>query len=146
MLPATCDGDRERTQKSPLSTTAGRGADRRERGGCTGSARCRGESADSGRHSARTSGRCPCTVHWDAVVTASCEAFCESTYAAYQKLIQSQPQPAVKPSVRTEDFNKLRLLTVTTTASCEAFCEYYEDGNLTLYLSQPQPAVKPSAS
>lgn len=31
-------------KKSPLPTTAGRGADRRERGGCTGSARCRGES------------------------------------------------------------------------------------------------------
>ena len=45
MLPATCDGDRERTQKSPLPITAGCGADRRERGGCTGSARCRGKRA-----------------------------------------------------------------------------------------------------
>ena len=29
------------------------------------------------RHNARTSERCPCVVRWDAVVTASCEAFCE---------------------------------------------------------------------
>ena len=31
------------------------------------------------RHNARTSERCPCVVRWDAVVTASCEAFCEAT-------------------------------------------------------------------
>ena len=44
MLPATCEGIVSGRKKSPLPTTAGRGADRRERGGCTGSARCRGES------------------------------------------------------------------------------------------------------
>ena len=44
VLPATCEGIVSGRKKSPLPTTAGRGADRRERGGCTGSARCRGES------------------------------------------------------------------------------------------------------
>ena len=52
------------------------------------------------RHSARTSGRRPCAARWDAVVTASCEAFCEP------KRMGHLPERRV-----------------TTTASCEAFCE-----------------------
>ena len=35
------------------------------------------EHSSPRRHSARTSGRCPCAARWDAVVTASYEAFCE---------------------------------------------------------------------
>ena len=53
------------------------------------------------RHNARTSERCPCVVRWDAVVTASCEAFCElkEPHGIKYKYL-SQPQPAVKPSAR----------------------------------------------
>ena len=47
-------------KKSPLSTTAGRGADKRERGENAPAAPMQGESAGSERHSARASGRCPC--------------------------------------------------------------------------------------
>ena len=50
------------------------------------------------RHSARTSGRRPCAARWDAVVTASCEAFCEFSSSSFSSS-KSQPQLAVKPSV-----------------------------------------------
>ena len=52
------------------------------------------------RHNARTSERCPCVVRWDAVVTASCEAFCEEIWNCKRSPWESQPQPAVKPSAR----------------------------------------------
>ena len=53
------------------------------------------------RHNARTPGRCPCVVRWDAVVTASCEAFCEFIYGVSRAVRnKSQPQLAVKPSAR----------------------------------------------
>ena len=52
------------------------------------------------RHSARASGRCPCAARWDAVVTASYEAFCElDNPIVFVRKEYSQPQLAVKPSV-----------------------------------------------
>ena len=98
------------------------------------------------RHSARASGRCPCAARWDAVVTASCEAFCEKnklflenkssvtttasceafceeTFFVNGMQFESQPQPAVKPSVSAWHPCLSDLHVVTTTASCEAFCE-----------------------
>ena len=81
------------------------------------------EHSSPRRHSARTSGRCPCAARWDAVVTASCEAFCEC--------VSSLSSSSIHP--------------VTTTASCEAFCEIGVFGGcLIMILSQPQLAVKPS--
>ena len=59
------------------------------------------EHSSPRRHSARTSGRRPCVARWDVVVTASYEAFCELLTMLKEFLIvRSQPQPAVKPSVR----------------------------------------------
>ena len=126
------------------------------------------ESAGSGRHSARASGRRPCAVRWDAVVTegfiadcdhislrdqmslpvtttASCETFCEPKCSTICPLVESQPQPAGKPSASLQVSGHPEHLTVTTTASCEAFCE-------SIFFmccfgaSQPQPAVKLSVS
>ena len=127
------------------------------------------ESAGSGRHSARASGRRPCAVRWDAVVTegfiadcdhislrdqmslpvtttASCETFCEPKCSTICPLVESQPQPAGKPSASLQVSGHPEHLTVTTTASCEAFCEFCALFDRLVDLSQPQLAVKPSAS
>ena len=74
------------------------------------------------RHNARTSERCPCVVRWDAVVTVSCEAFCENNFWVLSL-------PWVTTTVCCEAFCEnwrphfLGTDHVTTTASCEAFCE-----------------------
>ena len=74
------------------------------------------------RHSARTSGRCPCAARWDAVVTVSCGAFYEMVNTTNKVVDQvSQPQLAVKPSV-----------------SFSAGLIFFKG------VSQPQLAVKPS--
>ena len=76
------------------------------------------------RHNARTPEKCPCVARWDVVVTASCEAFCEKTGIMVMMKMESQPQPAVKPSVSQNGDRSV----------------------LTAKKSQPQLAVKPSAS
>ena len=59
---------------------------------------------------------------------------------------ESQPQPAVKPSVRHVQQRMVWNGRVTTTASCEAFCEQKTNNDVSYILSQPQLAVKPSVS
>ena len=99
------------------------------------------------RHSARASGRCPCAARWDAVVTASCEAFCEKN-----KLFLEN-KSSVTTTASCEAFCEGAWRSgrwyhpgVTTTASCEAFCEETFFVNGMQFESQPQPAVKPSVS
>ena len=82
------------------------------------------EHSSPRRHSARTSGRRLCAARWDAVATASCEAFCEHRVMRIPNLLWSQPQPAVNPSARAPGRRgAIYHLRVTTTASCETFCE-----------------------
>ena len=75
------------------------------------------------RHSARTSGRRPCAARWDAVATASCEAFCE------RGVLHFPPWRTVTTTASCEAFCEFlvqepcSVCGVTTTASCEAFCE-----------------------
>ena len=97
------------------------------------------------RHSARASGRCPCAARWDAVVTASCEAFCEKN-----KLFLEN-KSSVTTTASCEAFCEGAWRSgrwyhpgVTTTASCEAFCEETFFVNGMQFESQPQLAVKPS--
>ena len=122
VLPATCDGDRERTQKSPLSITAGCGGGRGEDAPAAPDAEGRARFRTPQRTDAfLMSVRCTlgCCGH-----TASCEAFCEILELLKVDVSKSQPQPAVKPSASPPAGG----------VACR------------LRKSQPQPAVKPSAS
>ena len=93
------------------------------------------------RHSARTSGRRPCAARWDAVVTASCEAFCEP------KRMGHLPERRVTTTASCEAFcecvsslSSSSIHPVTTTASCEAFCEHQHHHH------EPQAEVTTTAS
>ena len=109
-------------KKSPLSTTAGRGADRRGR-------MHRQRPMQRGERKFRTSQRADirktsvrCTLGCCGH-TASCEAFCEFPGFVSPPTPGSQPQPAVKPSASVTEYMNTSITFVTTTASCEAFCE-----------------------